>query len=337
VQVAVQDATIEALQESIKNNPNGALCSQDELGGFFAQMDRPGRELDRSFYIQAYNGGPYTVQRIGRGFVRIENLSLSMIGGIQPEPIRKVISDSVDDGLVQRLLPIVLRSAVKGRDEPASEILSEYSDLIHRLRALNETTLRFDDGAQVYREKLEERHLELQDLESIDPKLGAHIGKYDGMFARLCIVFHCIEHARMGQVPSVISEGIARRAGDFLHKFFLPHALAFYGGTLGLSNNHSRLASIAGYILSKKLKEITNNTVKSNIRQMRRTSTREVEEVMSELRLMGWVEQSQQSQAVWTVNPVVHTMFNERAEEERIRRAIRRETIRRVFGGETGE
>jgi hypothetical protein len=50
---------------------------------------------------------------------------------------------------------------------------------------------------------------------------------------------------------------------------------------------------------------------------------------------MGWVEQSQQSQAVWTVNPAVHTLFNERAEEERIRRAIRRETIRRVLGGET--
>ena len=66
----------------------------------------------------------------------IENLSVSMLGGIQPEPIRKLAEDSVDDGLLQRLIPIVVRPAVVGRDEPPSEVVFDYNALISNLHQL---------------------------------------------------------------------------------------------------------------------------------------------------------------------------------------------------------
>jgi hypothetical protein len=45
----------------------------------------------------------------------------------------------------------------------------------------------------VIREKLEQKHIELMDYEIINRKLAAHVGKYDGIFARLCLLWHCIE------------------------------------------------------------------------------------------------------------------------------------------------
>ena len=48
----------------------------------------------------------------------IENLSVSILGGIQPDAIRRIVDDTVDDGLLQRLLPITVGGAQVGEDAP---------------------------------------------------------------------------------------------------------------------------------------------------------------------------------------------------------------------------
>jgi Protein of unknown function (DUF3987) len=162
-QVLFQDATIEAAQEILKDNPDGALCFQDELSGFFGAIEKytggRGAQKDRAFWLESYSGAPYTVNRIGRGIVFIENLSVSLLGGIQPEPIRKIADGSADDGLLQRFFPVVLKPAVPGRDEEASPAVEEYATLIDRLHGLEGLRfggiLRFDDGAQTYRQELD--------------------------------------------------------------------------------------------------------------------------------------------------------------------------------------
>ena len=79
--LAMQDTTIEAAQEILKDSPDGVLLYQDELSGWFGSMDKyssaRGAAKDRAFWLQSYNGGPYTVNRIGRGSLLIPNLSVS--------------------------------------------------------------------------------------------------------------------------------------------------------------------------------------------------------------------------------------------------------------------
>ena len=339
----LQDTTIEAAQDIIKDSPDGVLSYHDELSGWFGSMDKysgsRGAAKDRAFWLEAYNGAPYSVNRVGRGSVYLENLSVSILGGIQPEPIRKLSDESMDDGLLQRLSPVVLRPAVEGRDEPQSDVVAEYAALINCLHGLgDETTLRFDEGAQHLRQELERKHLELQSIEALNRKLAAHIGKYDGIFARLCVVWHCVENAG-DRLPAVIAEATARRAGDFLHRFLLPHAVAFYAGTLGLSNDHDRLAAVAGYILARKLERITNRDVQRGDRTMRGLERREIDSVFDQLDALGWIDRVPGPRPTdpphWIVNPTVHAKFAERAKAEKGRRERERAMIVDLIKGQT--
>ena len=84
----MQDTTIEAAQEILKDSPNGVLSYQDELSGWFGAMDKysggRGAAKDRGFWLQSFNGGSYSVNRIGRGSVFIENLSVSIWAASSP-------------------------------------------------------------------------------------------------------------------------------------------------------------------------------------------------------------------------------------------------------------
>ena len=278
------NTTVEASQDILRDSPNGVLLDQDELSGWFGSMDKysgpRGAQADRAFWLQAYNGGAYTVDRVTRGNrVHSATSRYRSSGFIQPEPIRKLADGGEDDGLLQRFIPIVLRPAVGGRDEPPGQAVFDYADLIKNLRDLKppktgallpaDAVLTFDDGALKIREALEKKHLELTKLKSLNRKLTSHIGKYNGIFARLCVIWHCVEHVDEDTLPPVVTEDTARRVASFLHGFLLQHALAFYTGVLGLANDHDRLANVADYILAHRLERITNRDVQRGDRSMR--------------------------------------------------------------------
>ncbi len=148
----------------------------------------------------------YALNRISRGIGLIPNLSVSLLGGIQPDVIRRLASECYDDGFLQRMLLIVLPPAEIGNDGAAPDVSRDYAELIERLTKLrppvsgswnddNDGVLRFDNRAQDIRRELEIEHHALERIETVSPKLAAHFGKYNGLFGRLCVTFHCIEHA----------------------------------------------------------------------------------------------------------------------------------------------
>jgi hypothetical protein len=372
-QLKLEDTSIEAAQEVLRDNPSGVLCMADELSGWFGSMDKynsgRGAAKDRGFWLQAWNGGTYSVNRVTRDCYLIQNLSVSVLGGIQPDLIRKMIDEAHDDGLIQRLLPIVVRAGTEGQDTPAHDVVEAYAHLIESLHKLQPTfatgwdnpsgladKLEFDDDAQAIRRRLEKKHLELMGLEVINKKLVAHVGKYDSFFTRLCVVFHCIEHVsanepaqasmfasehprerpQLKNLPCTITAATAERAARFLHEFLLRHAAAFYAGVLDLSDDHDRLAAVAGYILAHKLERVTNRDVARGDRTMRRLKRRDTEEVFEQLGALGWLFPEPAPRPTdprhWRVNPEVHRLFAERAGREAARRAEVRNLLTRLVG-----
>jgi Protein of unknown function (DUF3987)/RepB DNA-primase from phage plasmid len=336
----LEDTTIEAAQEVLSGSPEGVLLHQDELSGWFGSMDKysgnRGAAKDRGFWLQSYNGGPSTWNRIGRGVGFIPNLSISLLGGIQPDVIRRLAMESYDDGFLQRLLVILLRPAVMGKDVPTPAVADKYAKLIERLTELSPPTafgnfavpLSFDAEAQQLREELERKHLALMHLETVNRKLASHIGKYDGLFGRLCVLWHCIEHAHDKALPLVVSIATAKRVAGFIHRFLLRHAIAFYAGVLGLADDHDRLAAVAGYILAHKLERMTNRDIQRGDGTMRKLTRLDTEQVFEQLEALGWVARTQGPRgAYWIINPKVHTHFADRAVKEIERRAAARELI----------
>jgi hypothetical protein len=102
------DATFESPQRLLGENPAGLFLLRDELAGWLAGLERQGREQERAFALESWNGdSSFTIDRIERGRVHVDHCCLAIFGGIQPARIRSYLSDALrdgplSDGLIQR-------------------------------------------------------------------------------------------------------------------------------------------------------------------------------------------------------------------------------------------
>ncbi|MBL6459397.1 DUF3987 domain-containing protein [Belnapia sp. T6] len=356
----VENATVEALSEVLRDDaeakqraPAGkVLVRQDEMAEFFANLDRyrtGGRGGgDRGAYLRLYNGGPWVVDRIGRGSFAIPNWSACFLGGIQPGPIQRMAREADDDGLLQRFLYCVPGSQAEGEDRiPDAAALGRYEALFAALvalrpagsgsgRVLEAVVLHAD--AHRHREALLRLTRALAAMPDTSPRLRASLGKWPGLFARLALVFHLIDcadaKARGAGQPAamVVSEHVARRAAALMQDVLLPHliradALMFSTAQTG----HARW--IAGLILAREQPRVTLRDVVQAYGALRAPEARrELYNVMEGLVTVGWLRPEPQVNparppSAWQVNPTVHTVFAERARRKReLRRQAQQET-----------
>lgn len=103
----IRDATPEALQDKFHGWPAGMMCVRDELSGLIHELDKQGRESQRSMLIEGWNGNTrYTTDRRHSVNTDVEGMTIAIFGNIQPGPLHKIVTDSRngvgDDGLLQR-------------------------------------------------------------------------------------------------------------------------------------------------------------------------------------------------------------------------------------------
>jgi hypothetical protein len=257
----VNDPTIEKLGELLNLNPRGLLLFRDELAGWLRSLDREGREQDRAFYLETWTGhGSYTYDRIGRGTLRVENLTLSMLGSIQPGPLSQYLRAALtggvgDDGLIQRLQlsvypdsPKVWRNVDRAPDAGAAQAAHECFARLDTLAPetvgtptedLQAAFLRFEPEAQEFfdgwRARLEN---DLRAGAFEHPALEAHMAKYRSLMPSLALVFHLIELVGGVTAAEGVSLDAARRAASWC-TLLQAHARRIYGLAL---NAEVRLA-----------------------------------------------------------------------------------------------
>lgn len=331
----VEDITVEALSEVLKDNTRGIMCIQDELSGWFGMMDaytggKAGNK-DRAAWLQAYNGGFRQVDRVMRGSVHIPNFSVSMIGGIQPDAIRRIAKDMTDDGLMQRFIIVIGRNS-RELDRMEDPVVSrEYGELIERLHAVQGSgkPVTLSEDAHVIREGLMAYAGELADYPALPSGLRSHLGKWSGLFARLLLVYHAIECVERRVYPTEVevSGETADQVDRLMRRFLLPHALAYYTDVLGASGDLEHARWVAGHILSKGLQSISNRDLVQAYKQWRGLDDWRRQRVMQLLEDMSWVapvtdegRPSKRGVTNWSVNPDVHGHFQQMAVEEGERR-----------------
>jgi hypothetical protein len=208
----VNDTTVEKLGEILGGNPKGVLLFRDELTGFLKSLERDGRESDRAFYLESWNGnGRYTYDRIGRGTVEIEAACLSILGGIQPGPLshylrRMVRGGADDDGLLQRfqvaVWPDIVEAWVNHDRKPNMAARNDARAVYERLDGMNWAAL----GAQCDGDEIPFLHFSpdaqqgfnewLADLEGRIRQsdeasiIEAHMAKYRSLGPSLALLIH---------------------------------------------------------------------------------------------------------------------------------------------------
>lgn len=340
IRVMISDSTPAAVQPILQDSPDGVLCYRDELAGWFGSIEqfasKGGSGADRSFWLESWNGGAYTFDRAGRGTGHIPNLSISFLGGIQPDVIRKFNDLGNDDGLIQRLIPVMLNPAGQERDEESPPVEATYEGIIRWLYSLRDRYVSeeivFSEAAQKIRVDVAEKNRKQMLAHSVgNEKLRGHIGKYNAIFPRLCLIWHCIEHRDDASIPKEISQDTAERVAKFMYEYLFFHALEFYGGVLELSEEHTRLKKVAGYILTKKLTEVTNRIVQMSVHSMRNMGRRNIENIFEQLSAFGWLYRVPPRRAgdpaKWKVNPRVHREFVHRTKQEEKLRAELKATL----------
>jgi len=231
------DATIEKISEVLAVNPRGLLIFRDELIGLLASWDREGRESDRAFHLEAWNGnGSHTTDRIGRGTVYTENLCESIFGGIQPSKLitylHQTVHNIANDGLLQRFQLLTYPDEPKGwhlvDEYPNHQEKNRAFAVIEKLAAMDfadhgaeledgakRPYFRFSDEAQEYfYEWLTE--LEIGKLRSQDeePIMIEHLGKYRSLLPSLALTFHLIEVAD-GKATGPVSLQSTQQAAEW--------------------------------------------------------------------------------------------------------------------------
>src|SRR5262249_28364162 len=97
----VSDVTIERIAVLIQARPRGMLFIRDELSALFVNMERNSNGSDKEFWLEAWNGEHYVVERMGRPPVEIDHLLVGVTGGFQPDKlVRSFVGD--DDGMYAR-------------------------------------------------------------------------------------------------------------------------------------------------------------------------------------------------------------------------------------------
>ena len=98
----VTNATIERIAALLQARPSGLVLIVDELAGLFSNMARYSNGSDREFWLEAWNGKPYSVERVNSPAIILDHLLVGMIGGFQPDKLARAFEGD-DDGFYARL------------------------------------------------------------------------------------------------------------------------------------------------------------------------------------------------------------------------------------------
>jgi len=324
VRYVASDTTVEALGDILSRSPRGLLVKYDEVAGWIGSMERyhTGRfSSDRAFWLTAYNGGPYITDRIKRGEIFIENNSVSLLSGTQPNRLAEM-QGLTSDGLLQRLLPVLMKPGESPQDAPAND--DAFDALVRLLieTAPEPAYLHMTDDALARMKRLCDHLLEYARVcDVLANGLQAFVIKLREVAGSLALILHLTGEPSSDPMAPVGDATVAA-AERIVRDFILPHAVEFYGIGGGWQERLQRLAS---FVLTCGKARIVASDLTTNVWDMRGLTLKEVNDRMSPLEAGGWVEPESNvsfSNKAWRVSPAVAVKFAVKCKAETERKAI---------------
>jgi len=236
------DATIQKIGELLIENPQGLLLFRDELPGWLSGFQKKGREDERQFFLESWNGNQdFYVDRIGRGSIYIPALCMSILGSIQPDPLKRYVQAAVqggsdNDGFIQRFQLMVWPEVTRAWQLLSITPSKEYTERVIRIfDYLDKLTfeedkpvlLPFSSAAQ---EAFDQWQYTLENrLRSgeLPPYLQAHLAKYKKLVPALGLILELLRSGYEEKTSYTIRES-ALEGALFLADYLESHAIKVY-------------------------------------------------------------------------------------------------------------
>jgi len=202
------DTTTEALIKLLQENRGSILVTRDELAGWLGSFDRyaSGAGGDAARWIEVHGGRSLMVDRKTSGMMSVERAAVSITGGIQPEILRRVVTqEHRDSGLAARLLlacpPRKPKRWTEADIDPFTETAMD--SLFDRLYALEPDRDQFDvERPRMVRLTPEAKRVWIRFADDHALAGTAMVGdeaaswaKLEGYAARFALVFHLVRVA----------------------------------------------------------------------------------------------------------------------------------------------
>jgi len=266
-QIAVSDATIEALVDVVSGSSCGIILWRDELTAWLCNLSRYSNGSDRPHYLEGWAGASVTVNRKSRsGPLHLPRFPVSIIGTIQPDRLADAL-EGADDGLAVRFLfswpdPPPYRSILEqpvARDEEALSRLRRIAGAAGTSEQPRVLQLSADALVEL-NTFLSELHAETLSHEGLE---AGFMGKGRGTVVRLAAVLALLRWSEKDSVeaPTTIDIDAVRDATGLWADYMHPHAQAVFN-TSGRAGKDKQARRAVRWLRSTGTQEVSREDVR---------------------------------------------------------------------------
>ena len=310
------DATIERLAVLLQARPSGLLLAVDELAGLFANMSRYSNGSDREFWLEAWNGKPHAVERMGRAPVMLDHLLVGIIGGLQPDKLTAAF-DGDADGMYARF-------CFAWPQEPGYRPLSNEAcevepDLVNALTKLARLAENDDDvfapkpvclssdavaAFEAFRQFLH------NGKDSLDGREREWWSKGATQVLRIAgtLTFLCWAWGSTREEPREVDAATIEAAITLWRDYFWPHSRAVLR-QIGLTQHHTKARRALKWIAANRKEEVSVKNIRRDA-LAHALDAKQTEALLDGLAQLNWLRKQTSETGGrpthrWAVNPLL--------------------------------
>ena len=287
----VTDSTSEAIANIQNNQPNnGFLGYFDELKQLLGQSNsyRGGKGADIEKLLSGRDGSGFKVNRASGKRISCSRSGYSILGGIQPEVLRKQMGDFSDgNGFWARFIWVnqPMQRKLFPDDEVSIDISPRLRSLYEFLGGIDNSFVLGPKAKEKYRDWY--NYVEDRKLQEAKPALQAVWSKSQRLVGELALLLHCLTYAIYQQQPPREVEPEILSAAIRLAKFYIGQIELIHADgepeTSSQPNTYTKLIA-----LSKRKGWITARDVKASIRSYREKTPSQVRSLFREIESLGY-------------------------------------------------
>jgi hypothetical protein len=253
-QYLLNDYTHESLADVHSINRRGIMIERDELKGWFDDFNRYSKSGEQSNMISTWSGMPIKINRKTSGISLIDNPTILVMGGMQPDLLPTLTNDHrAENGFLARMCFFYPENTVKPKysDERVPlDIQNEYSRFIRdmtRLPKKEELTLS-NEAERIYQDWY---NLNCDKTDKANSGyLKGVFGKLDIISLRTAILIKGMKSITEGDYDHEISGEIMQCALK-ITEYFRATALKVYHNIFSKRENEISDKAVANYLLQK--------------------------------------------------------------------------------------